>query len=131
MAAEEVATSKAAEHVEYASQIMRALGVASDVPVNIGTDNASNRQVAMRQGSSRSKHLLRRYFVLMQRIQAGEIKVVHVKDVANPADFLTKWVPAKKLRASVAYVRPHVSGQAARRRGFVQNEILKRRAAGA
>ncbi|KAL1499518.1 hypothetical protein AB1Y20_011721 [Prymnesium parvum] len=81
----------------------------------------------MRQGSSRSKHLLRRYFVLMQRIQAGEIKVVHVKDVANPADFLTKWVPAKKLRASVAYV----SGQAARRRGFVQTEILKRRATGA
>ncbi|KAL1496336.1 hypothetical protein AB1Y20_016292 [Prymnesium parvum] len=128
MAAEEVATSKAAEYVEYAAQIARALGVADEEPVTIGTDNVANRQVAMRQGAaSRSKHLLRRYWVLMQRVQAGEVRVVHVRDEANPADFLTKWVSAKKLRASVAYV----SGQSARRQGFVKGEIMKRRQSGA
>ncbi|KAL1510915.1 hypothetical protein AB1Y20_005744 [Prymnesium parvum] len=117
--------SAEAEYIEYASQIMRALGTAGAGPVPIGTDNASNRQVAMRQGASaRSKHLLRRYYVLMQRVQAGEVRVVHVKDDANPADFLTKWVPARKLRSSVAYV----SGQSARRKGFVQEAIQKRRA---
>ncbi|KAL1518486.1 hypothetical protein AB1Y20_002777 [Prymnesium parvum] len=82
-------------------------------------------QVAMRQGASnRSKHLLRRYWVLMQRVQAGEVRVVHVRDEANPADFLTKWVPAKKLRTSIAYV----TGQAARRKGFVKEVILVCRA---
>ena len=29
---------------------------------------------------------------------------MHVPDAENPADFLTKWVPAKKLRASLDYV---------------------------
>lgn len=127
MAAEEVATSKAAEYVEYAAQIMRALGEANDAPVTIGTDNVANRQVAMRQGAaSRSKHLLRRYHVLIQRVRAGEVRVVHVRDEANPADFLTKWVSAKKLRASVAYV----SGQAARRQGSVKQAIMKQRMSG-
>ncbi|KAL1529669.1 hypothetical protein AB1Y20_000610 [Prymnesium parvum] len=120
-----LATSKAAEYVEYASQIARALGVADEAAVPIGTDNVANRQVTMRQGaSSRSKHLLRRYYVLLQRVQAGEqVRVVHVKDDLNPADFLTKWVSAKKLRASVAYV----SGQSARRRDFIRDEIMRRR----
>ena len=30
--------------------------------------------------------------------------VLHVPDVENYTDFLTKWVPAKKLRASLDYV---------------------------
>ncbi|KAL1519994.1 hypothetical protein AB1Y20_023476 [Prymnesium parvum] len=128
MAAEEVATSRAAEHVEYASQIARALGVAAAEPVPIGTDNASNRQIAMRQAASnRSKHLLRRYWVLLQRVRAGEVRVVHVRDDANPADFLTKWVPAKKLRTSVAYV----TGQTARRAGLVKQVVIARRAGAA
>ena len=54
--------------------------------------------------ASRSKHMLRRYYVLMQRIRSGSVKVVHVPDTANPSDFLTKWVPAAKLRASLSYV---------------------------
>ena len=39
----------------------------------------------------------------MQRIADGEVRLVHVPDDENPSDFLTKWVPAAKLRASLRY----------------------------
>ena len=53
--------------------------------------------------SSRSKHFLRRYFVLRQRIAAGVAKIVKVPDPQMPADFLTKWLPAKKFNLSLDY----------------------------
>ena len=40
----------------------------------------------------------------MQRVKDGEITLVHVKDVENPSDFLTKWVSQLKYNASIAYV---------------------------
>ena len=65
-------------------------------------DNLANEQVASGKGySSRSRHFLRRYFALMQRIQRGEAVLVKVSDEQNPADFLTKYVPMKKLRMSI------------------------------
>ena len=74
-------------------------------PTRIGSDNKANMQVAMRRGgASRARHLLRRYLVLMQRIQDGECKIVHIPDEENPAAFLTKFVPAAKLRRSLRYV---------------------------
>ena len=42
--------------------------------------------------------------MLQQRVAQGECKVVHVPDECNPADFLTKFVPAAKLSRSLAYV---------------------------
>jgi len=103
--AEERASSVAAEKIAYAREISRALGSHQESPTLLATDNLPNGQVAMRRSAAaRSKHMLRRYFALMQRIKCGECKLVHVKDEENPSDFLTKWVPAtQKLRASVAY----------------------------
>ena len=105
MAAEQIATSKIAEIVDYARTVDRAINSGSKSPTRIGTDNKANMQAAMRRGgSNRCRHLLRRYFVLRQRIAAGECRVVHVPDAENPSDFLTKWLPAAKLRRSLAYV---------------------------
>ena len=42
-------------------------------------------------------------FVLKQRIAAGEITVKHVPDDSMPADFLTKWIGAKKLETSIEF----------------------------
>jgi hypothetical protein len=101
---ERYATSRLAEAVAYAREIKRALGAAPAEPTLVVSDNLPNVSVAMRKGAAnRAKHMLRRYYVLMQRIRAGEITVCHVKDEENPADFLTKWVPAKKLKMSLAY----------------------------
>ena len=124
-AAEEVAASKAAEIDEYHIEVWRALGNGQPTPMLLATDNKAHMQVATGRGAAnRSRHLLRRYYTLMQRIKSGRINVVHVPDAENPSDFLTKWVSAAKLRASLAYV----TGAARRPKGAVERAIGKRRA---
>jgi hypothetical protein len=46
---------------------------------------------------------MRRYAVLQERVKQGDVKVEFIRDANNAADFLTKWVPAAKLKASIAY----------------------------
>ena len=53
---------------------------------------------------TRSRHFLRRYHALKQRIAAGEVTLRHISDAQMPADFLTKWIPKPKLEASLVYV---------------------------
>ena len=89
----------------YAREVARAIGDPQSGPTMLGSDNLANVQVAMRQGAAnRSKHMLRRYYTLMRRINSGVISVVHVKDEHNPADFLTKWLPKAKLSQSISYI---------------------------
>ena len=104
MEAEAVATAKAGETVSYAREILRALGVLPDGPTPILTDNQANCLVARNSTSAaRARHFLRRYVTLQQRISQGEVTVYKIDDPNMPADFLTKWLSAQKLRDSVAY----------------------------
>ena len=90
--------------VTYAREILRALGVLPEQPTLILTDNQANLLVAANAASAqRSRHFLRRYFALRQRIAAGECRVVKIDDANMPADFLTKWLSGPKFRTSVAY----------------------------
>ena len=99
------ASLKASELVEEAIETARAFGIYDGAPVVLGSDSVANLQVARRQGAAtRLKHALRRWEILMERVEAGHVKLVHVGDAEMPADFLTKWVPAKKLAASLDYV---------------------------
>ena len=60
--------------------------------------------VGSSEGSAtRSRHFLRRYIVFKQRIAAGSVILGHVPDEQMPADFLTKWINARKLARSLAY----------------------------
>ena len=105
MEAEGVATSKVAEQIAYVREILRAFGVPQQGPTFIGTDNTANQRVASGAAvPSRSKHFLRRYHVLLQRVRSQEITIGHVPDRAMPADFLTKWIGASKLNMSVEHV---------------------------
>ena len=98
------ASSRGAEANAYAREIMRAHGLPLARPTEILTDNLASEQVASGKAySSRSRHFLRRYYALMQRIERGEAVMVKVSDEQNPADFLTKYAPMKKLRMSVDY----------------------------
>ena len=54
--------------------------------------------------ATRAKHILRHYHALMQKVRAGEIDLKHIPGKENPADMLTKWLPADKFFASVAYL---------------------------
>ena len=105
MGAEAIASAMVSEKTVYAKEFNRALGQEDGNPTIVGTDNLANFQVAMRKGTpARAKHLLRRYYVLMERIKSGSITLKHVRDADNAADFLTKWVDKKKLTDSLRYV---------------------------
>jgi hypothetical protein len=69
MEAEAIATGKAAEVVTFAREVGRAIGAPCDGPTLIGTDNLANLSISSGKGTpSRSKHFLRRYHVLVQRV---------------------------------------------------------------
>ena len=117
MESEAIGSSKAGEAVAYAREILRALGVPVNGPTLITTDNLSNYKVGSGVGCpTRSKHFLRRYFALKQRIRAGDVSLQHVPDENMPADFLTKWIPKPKLEKSIRYATnvhdlTHVRGE--------------------
>ena len=104
MEAESIGSSKGGEVVAYAREILRALGIPASAPTPILTDNKANLLVATDAASaSRSRHFLRRYYTLQQRIARGEASLLKVADADMPADFLTKWLPAAKLKQSLSY----------------------------
>ena len=45
-----------------------------------------------RMADRRSRHFLGRYYVMLQRVKAGDVVIRHVPDVENPADMLTKCI---------------------------------------
>eukprot|EP00962_Isochrysis_galbana_P020658 scaffold6050_cov107-Isochrysis_galbana.AAC.2 len=64
MEAEAVASGRAAEHVAYAREVLRALGTPIDGPTLVGTDNLANMRVGSLAGCpSRSRHFLRRWLL--------------------------------------------------------------------
>ena len=104
MEAESIGSSKAGELITYAREILRAMGIAADKPTVVMTDNKANLLVANDATSaSRSRHFLRRYWALQQRIARGDCKLVKADDAWMPADFLTKWLSSAKLAKSIAY----------------------------
>ena len=85
-------------------QVLCALGAAPARPTTILSDNKANVLVASgRAIPSRSRHCLRRYLTFLQRVDAREVEIGHVPDPENPADFMTKWVPVRKVDASLDY----------------------------
>ena len=104
MEAEGFATGKLGETIIYAREIAFALGIDLGGPTRCATDNSSNLQVSSGKGAAnRTRHCQRRFLVSRQRVIEGSITLEHVKDEDNPADFLTKWLGAKKFKLSVAY----------------------------
>ena len=104
METEAIASSKAAEAVAHAREITRALGIPCEGPTLVSTDNLANQRVGSGVGCpSRSRHFLRRYWALKQRIAEGECTLRYVPDAKMPADFLTKWIPRTKLEESLQY----------------------------
>ena len=47
--------------------------------------------------------------VLQDRVRRGVAKLGYVPDEENPADYLTKFVPASKLERSIAYLTNSVN----------------------
>ena len=84
---------------------LSALGVPCVGPTFLASDNKANMLVSNSSGSAaRSRHFLRMYTMMQERIENGDIAVGHVHDAENPADYLTKWVNKSKFKASDIYM---------------------------
>jgi hypothetical protein len=102
---EGVASLRGSEDVEVVRDHAVVLGHPPQGPTILGTDNKSNLLVATETGTAnRVRHALRRYLILQQRVREGVVDLIHVPDPENPADFLTKFVGAKKLEASLVFL---------------------------
>ena len=53
--------------------------------------------------ASRIRHCIRRFNVLMQRVRQQKVRIAHVPDPQNPADYLTKFIDRTKVEWSTAY----------------------------
>ena len=102
--AEALASFKLLDVLLTARCILQALGTPPQGPTLIATDNKAHMLVANNAGSSvRSRHFLKKYTILQERLRCKEVDVKHVADAQNPADFLTKWVSADKFKKSLSY----------------------------
>ena len=97
-------SSKLTEVVVYCREVASALYIELPGPTRCATDNTSNLQVSSGKGAAnRTRHCIRRFLASRQRVKDGLVSLEHVKDEDNPADFLTKWLPAKKFKTSLHY----------------------------
>ena len=104
METEAIASAKGAETITYAREVERGMGVPDEKPTLLTTDNLANQKVgAGISVPTRSKHFIRRYAALRQRIEASDVVLKFTPDASQPADFLTKWIPTAKLEKSLAY----------------------------
>ena len=104
--AELVATVVLAQEVAYARRFLSAMGEVFDAPTTVITDSLSGARVLNNvRSAARSKTVLWRCAVVQAMARAEEVAIVHVPDASNPADFLTKWLAAAKVRASDEYAR--------------------------
>ena len=117
MESEAIASSKGGETIAYAREVLRGLGIAAGSATLLTTDNLANQKVGSGLGCpTRSRHFLRRYHALKQRIAEGEVTLRYIPDEHMPADFLTKWIPLAKLEKSIVYAtNSRASGATARR----------------
>ena len=102
--AEALASFKLLDVLLTARNVLTQFGTPPQGPTFVATDNKAHMLVSHNAGSSvRSRHFLKKYKILQERMERKEVTVGHVSDKENPADFLTKWVSADKFKASVAY----------------------------
>ena len=103
--AEAIPSGKASEILEYGRAIETGLGVPPTTPTVILTDNRANALVGSGLGTLRSRHAIRRYVSMLQRVSNGTCILKFVPDVQNPADCLTKPVPNDKYKASLRWMQ--------------------------
>ena len=94
--AEFIAAVTAAKTARYLRSVLTELGFSQEEPTHIYEDNASTIEIVNAQKpTERSRHMEIRYFAIQDWKEAGDIKLLHIPGIINPADDLTKplgWV---------------------------------------
>ena len=94
--AEFLAAVEAAKIAKYLRSILRELGFPQVGPTPIYEDNESTiKMVNAGKPTPRSRHIDIQHFAIQDWKQAGDLKLIHIPGIINPADCLTKpvaWV---------------------------------------
>ena len=103
---EGLAVARVARGLLHAREIGIVLGIVDpEHPTLLVCDNKQTVDIINGScGPRRIKHAMRRFVITMQRVADGLLTLSHVPDADNPVDFLTKWIPSAKFKASVDYL---------------------------
>ncbi|WVZ94860.1 hypothetical protein U9M48_040697 [Paspalum notatum var. saurae] len=99
---EYIATSKAAKEAVWIRKFVSELGVVSSAscPLDLYCDNiGAIAQAKEPRSHQKSKHILRRYHLIREIIDRGDVKICKVHTDLNVADPLTKPLPQSKFEA--------------------------------
>ncbi|OAO89438.1 hypothetical protein AXX17_ATUG00590 [Arabidopsis thaliana] len=105
--AEYIAASKAAKEVVWIRKFITELGVVPSIcgPVDIYCDNnGAIAQAKEPRSHQKSKHILRRYHLICDIVDRGDVKISRVSTDANVADPLTKPLPRPKHESHTTVV---------------------------
>ncbi|GJE99589.1 polyprotein [Phanerochaete sordida] len=103
MEAEYIALSHAAKEAVWLRHLLGELGVITDSPTILFTDNQASIAYAHdNQFHARSKHIDIRHHFIRERIKSGDIKVVHCASEDNVADMFTKALSKPKHSAALS-----------------------------
>ena len=97
--AEYIAASDAAKEAVWIKKFIKALGVVPSIadPVDLYCDNnGAIAQAKEPRSHQRSKHIRRRYHLIREIIDRGDVKICRVPPNDNVADPLTKPLPQSK-----------------------------------
>ena len=83
---------------------LEAIGYPQTRATIVFADNMPTVQLGNGSSPTRSRHIARRIAYCADKVRDERFIFKHVKDENNPADYLTKWVPPKKFRASINYI---------------------------
>ena len=105
--AEYMALSMTAKHMIWLQQGLKEI-LRVDIPSVIYTDNTGAQEIAENHKiNDRTAHIDRHYHFVRERIEAGDITVLHIDGKKNPADICTKGLP----RAHLDVLNPLIFGQ--------------------
>ena len=108
--AEIMAASEAAKEALYLRNFLIELGVASDAPVDLATDNTAARDLSYNpEHHQRVKHIERRHFFVRECVENMQINVPFVRTADNWADMFTKALHVRMfvpLRDAIMNVSP-------------------------
>ena len=103
--AEYIAASEAAKEGFWIKKFLSELGVVPSVqgPVDLYCDNnGAIAQAKEPRSHSKSKHVLRRYHLIREIVNRGDVKICRVDTISNTADPLTKPLPQAKHQMHTA-----------------------------
>jgi hypothetical protein len=102
--AEYIAASDAAKEAVWIKKFITGLGVVPSIsdPVNLYCDNnGAIAQAKEPRSHQKSKHILRRFHIIREIIERGDVKICKVPTNDNVADPLTKALPQPKHEGHV------------------------------